>query len=85
MLNESHFADFQGRAPGMSRAALLRELGTPGERKGAGLMGGELWSWRYPTNDCLWFQVTLDTDTDQVRAAGYGIDPRCDALSGDRF
>jgi hypothetical protein len=84
VLNEAHFADFQGRAPGMSRAELLRELGRPGEVKGAGLMGGELWSWRYPTNDCLWFQVTLDTAADKVRAAGYGIDPRCDAATGDR-
>lgn len=83
VLNEAHFAEFQGRAPGMGRAELLSTLGTPGERKGAGLMGGELWSWRYPTNDCLWFQVTLDT-ADQVRAAGYGIDPRCDAPSADR-
>jgi hypothetical protein len=84
VLNEAHFADFQGRAPGMSRAALLRELGRPGEVTGAGLMGGELWSWRYPTNDCLWFQVTLDTAADKVRAAGYGIDRRCDAATGDR-
>lgn len=84
VLNEAHFADFQARAPGMSRSALLLELGRPGEVKGAGLMGGELWSWRYPTNDCLWFQVTIDTDNDRVRAAGYGIDPRCDAATGDR-
>lgn len=84
VLNEAHFADFQGRAPGMSRAALLRELGTPGQRQHAGLMGGELWSWRYPTNDCLWFQVTLDTAADKVRAAGYGIDWTCDAPTADR-
>ena len=84
VLNEAHFADFQGRAPGMSQAALLRELGTPGQRQGAGLMGGELWSWRYPTNDCLWFQVTIDTAGDKVRAAGYGIDPICDARTNDR-
>jgi hypothetical protein len=85
VLNEAHFAAFQGRAPGMSRAELLRELGTPGERKGVGWQGdGELWAWRYPTNDCLWFLVTLDTRTGQVRDAGYGIDPRCDAPSADR-
>jgi hypothetical protein len=81
VLNEANFADFQGRAPGLTRAELLRELGTPGERQGAGLRGGELWSWRYPTNDCLWFQVEIDTAADKVRAAGYNIDPRCDAPS----
>lgn len=84
VLNEAHFAEFQTRAPGMRRDELLRTLGTPGERHGAGLMGGETWSWRYPTNDCLWFQVTVDTDSDTVRDAGYGIDWRCDARSGDR-
>ncbi len=84
VLNEAHFADFQGRAPGMSRAELLRELGRPGEVKGAGLRGGELWSWRYPTNDCLWFQVEIDTAADKVRSGGYGIDPRCDPPSNDR-
>ncbi|MBI5720399.1 MAG: hypothetical protein HZC37_22210 [Burkholderiales bacterium] len=84
VLNEAHFADFQGRAPGMSRAALLRELGRPGEVTSAGLIGGELWSWRYPTNDCLWFQVTLDTAADRVRAAGYNIDWACDARTLER-
>ena len=84
VLNESHFAAFQARAPGLSRAELLRTLGTPGERHGAGLIGGEVWSWRYPTNDCLWFQVGIDTDADKVRDAGYGIDWRCDARSNDR-
>ena len=84
VLNEAHFADFQGRAPGMSRAALLRELGRPGEVMGAGLRGGELWSWRYPTNDSLWFQVEIDTAADKVRAGGYGIDWVCDARTGER-
>jgi len=56
VLNEAHFAEFQQRAPGMSRDELLRTLGTPGERRHGGWAGGELWSWRYPTNDCLWFQ-----------------------------
>lgn len=84
VLNEAHFADFQGRAPGMDRSALLRELGTPGERKGVGRFGEELWSWRYPTNDCLWFQVVLDPKADKVVSAGYNIDPRCDPPTNDR-
>jgi hypothetical protein len=75
VLNEAHFADFQGRAPGMSVDALLRELGTPGQRQMTRM--GDLWSWRYPTNDCLWFQVSFDKDG-RVAAAGYNIDPRCD-------
>jgi hypothetical protein len=75
VLNEAHFAEFQGRAPGMGVDALLRELGTPGERQGTRM--GALWSWRYPTNDCLWFQVSFDT-AGRVAAAGYNIDWRCD-------
>jgi hypothetical protein len=77
VLNEANFAEFQQKAPGMSRDDLLRTFGRPGERKGVGWQGGELWSWRYPTNDCLWFQVTLGRDG-IVRDGGYNIDPRCD-------
>jgi hypothetical protein len=80
-LNERAFLDFQLRGPGVPRAEVLLTLGTPGERRRGGWMGGEVWSWRYPTNDCLWFQVTL-TDEARVRDAGYNIDPICDA--GDR-
>jgi hypothetical protein len=78
VLNEASFADFQARAPGMTRDELLRTLGRPGERRGGGRAGGEVWSWRYPTNDCLWFQSSIDDDG-RVRDGTYGIDPRCDA------
>ncbi|MBL8343567.1 MAG: hypothetical protein JNL30_19010 [Rubrivivax sp.] len=84
VLNEAHFAEFSARAQGINQAELLRTLGRPGERHGAGIVGGEIWSWRYPTNDCLWFQVSIDTAADRVRSAGYGIDWHCDAGSGDR-
>ena len=77
VLNESHFLEFQQRGPGMPRAELLRTLGSPGQRRAGGWMGGEVWSWRYPTNDCLWFQVTLGNDG-RVRDGGYNIDPACD-------
>ena len=77
VLNERRFADFQGRSPGMTRAEVLRELGRPGERRGGGRQGGELWSWRYPTNDCLWFQLSVGDDG-RARDAGYGTDPTCD-------
>ncbi len=83
VLNEASFADFQARAPGMSRDELLRTLGRPGERRGGGWQGGEVWSWRYPTNDCLWFQVSIGDDA-VVRDGSYGIDPRCDARSDPR-
>lgn len=82
VLNEARFAAFQQQAPGMSREELLRTLGTPGERRHGGRMGGELWSWRYPTNDCLLFEVLVGDDR-RVVSGGYNIDLRCDAR-GDR-
>lgn len=76
-LEEPRLHAFQQRAPGMSRDELLRTLGTPGERAGA-FRGIEIWSWRYRTNDCLWFQVTLEPAGGPVRDAGWGPDPMCD-------
>ncbi len=80
VLEESSLQAFQARAPGMAREELLRTLGTPGERKSGGWQGGEVWSWRYPTNDCLWFQVSVGSDG-KVRDGIFNIDPRCDAPS----
>jgi hypothetical protein len=82
VLNEANFANFQQRAPGMSVDQLLRELGRPGERQHGGWAGGETWSWRYPTNDCLWFQVSIGEDR-KVIGGSYGIDPVCDVNDRD--
>jgi hypothetical protein len=79
VLDDRRLAAFQARAPGMGRDELLRTLGTPGERRGA-RGGGETWSWRYPTNDCLWFQVSLDAGG-RVSDGAFGIDPGCDAAN----
>ena len=59
-------------------------LGRPGEVMRLGWIGGQVWSWRYPTFDCLWFQVTVNDDSSLRDAGGYGIDPRCDAPSDRR-
>ena len=83
VLNEASFADFQRHAPGMSRDELLRTLGRPGERRGGGWQGGQVWSWRYPTNDCLWFQASIGDDG-LVRDGAYGIDPACDTRNDGR-
>lgn len=76
VLNESEFADLMA-TPNLRRGEVLRRLGAPGERRPMGWMGGEIWSWRYPTNDCLWFEVSLST-TGRVTGSGYAVDPRCD-------
>lgn len=78
VLNEAHFAALAARIVGMSPEQVLLELGRPAERGREGWSGGAFWSWRYPTNDCLWFQVRFDKDR-RATSAGYGIDPSCDA------
>jgi hypothetical protein len=86
VLTDTNLADFQSqlaRRPlgaRMSREELLRTLGRPGERRSGGWQGGEVWSWRYPTNDCLWFQVSIGDDG-FVRDGAFGTDPTCDAPS----
>ncbi|HEX6719938.1 MAG TPA: hypothetical protein VF107_00120 [Burkholderiaceae bacterium] len=62
-------------SPGQSRDELLRTIGRPGERMGM-MRNGQIWSWRYPNNDCLWWQAQLDAQG-VVTAAGYAPEPRC--------
>jgi hypothetical protein len=81
VLNEAEFLAVQS-APELRREDLLRWLGTPGERKSGGRAGGQVWSWRYPTNDCLWFQSSV-ADDGRVTGSAYNIDPTCDK-PGDR-
>jgi hypothetical protein len=83
VLNEASFAEFQRHAPGMTRDELLRTLGRPGERRSGGWQGGQVWAWRYPTNDCLWFQASIGDDG-IVRDGAYGIDPACDTRNDGR-
>ncbi len=76
VLGEAEFLQVQS-APELRRDGLLRWLGTPGERRRGGWAGGEVWSWRYPTNDCLWFQSSV-ADDGRVTGSAYAIDPSCD-------
>jgi len=83
VLNEAEFQDVMS-TPHLRRGELLRRLGAPGEVRGFGwsqeTRGGQIWSWRYPTNDCLWFEATLAADG-RVTGGGYGVDPACDTPS----
>lgn len=73
-LGEAQFAQLP---PGLSREELLYRLGPPAESRPAGRLPGEVWSWRYPNNDCLWFQAGLD-EQGRYTEGGYGQDPRCE-------
>jgi hypothetical protein len=82
VLTDSSLMELQGWLPGMPRDALLLSLGTPGERRGGGRQGGEIWSWRYQTNECLWFRVSIGDDL-LVRDGGFYPDPTCDKPSSN--
>ncbi|MBU6260839.1 MAG: hypothetical protein KGO01_20675, partial [Burkholderiales bacterium] len=75
VLGEAEFLRVQSH-PGIPAAELLRWIGSPGERRGA-RGGGQTWSWRYPTHDCLWFQASIDA-AGVMTSAAYAIDPSCD-------
>ena len=83
VLTDRHLQAVQGRLPGMTRDELLRVLGRPGERRGGGWQGGEVWSWRYFNPFCLWFQVSIGDDG-RVRDGAFGPDPRCDDIEEGR-
>jgi hypothetical protein len=80
VLGEAEFQHVQEQT-GITSAELLRQIGSPGERRGA-RGGGQTWSWRYPTHECLWFQASIDT-AGRMTSAAYAIDPACDK-PGDR-
>lgn len=78
VLGERHFATL---APGMSADEVLRRIGRAGEVQRVGWQGHVVWSWRYPTNDCLWFRMTFDAAGRALDGGGYMVDPVCDAPS----
>jgi hypothetical protein len=72
VLTEASFA--QVRA-GQKADDLRWALGKPTELRGA-WRGVELWSYRYDTQFCQWFVVTVEP-TGEVRDAGFTPDPQC--------
>lgn len=62
---------------GMSKAEVLRRIGRPSEVRYLPRQRHQLWSYRYVTPFCIWFQVSLDT-ADRVAELGHNIDPLCD-------
>ncbi len=79
VLNETAFGYVQVNHAGQDQQWLQYTLGRPSNVMALGWLGGSVWSYRYPTNECLWFQVTLNKDGTLRDGGGYGIDPRCDA------
>jgi len=74
-------ANFNSVKAGITGDELLRKLGRPSERRHGGFQGGEVWSWRYESVFCQWFQVSVN-DEGKVWGPAYGPDPLCEK---DRF
>ncbi len=81
VLSDTAFIALQQRT-GLTADDVLLELGAPGERRPA-RGGGQTWTWRYPTNDCLWFQLSVGADG-LVLGGAFLPDPTCDGPNDAR-
>lgn len=63
--------------PGLDVDDVLLRVGHPAFMQKFPRQQIEVWSYRYPTNECLWFQISIGDDG-KVISGGQGIDPRCD-------
>ena len=64
---------------GVSRDDVLQRIGRPSDRMVIPRRNELVWSYRYESPFCQWFQVSLDRTTNQVTETGYNVDPICDA------
>lgn len=78
VLTEARFNQIRD---GMPASEVLALVGRPSERRSGGWQGGEVWSWRYETVVCQWFQVSMIDGL--VRAPAYGPDPLCEVHDRD--
>lgn len=68
--------NFKKIVPGVSRDDVRSLIGQSFEVVRLGRNRGEVWSYRYETPFCVWFQVEFDQEG-VVRSAGDGIPPEC--------
>ena len=73
VLTEANFDSLPIAAP---RAEVRQQLGRPSETRVGWRGVGEVWSYRFESPFCRWFQVWLVNE--RVREASYAIDPMCD-------
>lgn len=74
VLTENNFYALQ---IGMGREEVLRRIGRPSDTMYLSRQRHRLWSYRYETPFCIWFQVSLGDD-DRVAELGHNMDPMCD-------
>jgi hypothetical protein len=81
VLSESSFARVQ---PGWTAGQVLTELGRPTQEQVFALGQTRVWSYRFDSWDCSWFQVTVALRDARVTGTGMGPDPRCSAPDDHR-
>lgn len=74
VLNEAHFQQVR---PGMTQTALLDLLGRPSDVRAITRQRQKIWSYRYETPFCQWFEVSV-SDDGPITDAGFGPDPLCE-------
>ena len=74
VLTEAHFLELR---LGMTAEEVRRRIGTPSSERYLPRQRHRLWSYRYETPFCIWFQVSLN-EAGQVAELGHNADPRCD-------
>ncbi|MEO7336307.1 MAG: hypothetical protein ABIV63_06980 [Caldimonas sp.] len=78
VLTEGNFAKV---APGQSSDDLRMRLGRPAQVFNIGWQNLQVWNYRFPAADCVWYQVSID-DSRRVKESNYGTDPACDGPNG---
>ena len=73
VLDEAHLASL---TIGMPAEDVLRRIGHPSEASYLPRQRHKLWSYRYVSPFCVWFQVSIDT-SDHVAELGQNFDPAC--------
>jgi len=74
VLTPQHFMALE---PGMTSEDVLMRIGHPGSTRAYPRQKLTVWNYRFPTFDCLWYQVSIGDDGKFISAA-QGIDPQCD-------
>lgn len=69
---------------GMTEGEVLRRIGHPSEARFLPRQQHKLWSYRYDTPFCIWFQVSVDT-SGKVAELGNNVDPLCEPRDFGRF
>ncbi len=70
-------ARFNAVRAGQPKDEVLLALGHPSEQSRLGLQHQTVWSYRYETHFCQWFQIGIDA-AGRVADSGYAPDPVCD-------